>query len=110
MEDVFGKKLRKLSHEFHKLWLVLEVTDEFVFLLNFEVLVLQDDLLQTFLGYGLTSIGQIIEGLVVEALGQINEFLDCCLQVFDRSVPYGEGVVGLVALVEAAVEWAIIEF
>lgn len=50
MEDVFSEELWEFSHEFHKLWFILEITDEFVFLLDFEVVIFQNNLLQRFLG------------------------------------------------------------
>lgn len=52
----------------------------------------------------------MIKRVVVQTFGEVDKFLDCRLQVFDRSVPDGKGVVGLVAFVKTAVEWAIIEF
>lgn len=110
MEHALSEKLRKLSHQLHEFWLVLKVTDKLVFLLDFQAVILQDDFFQVFLWNGLTSIGQIIKRFIVKALCQIHKLSDSRLKVFYWGIPNGKGVSWLVALVKAAVEWAVIEF
>lgn len=43
MEYVLSEKLGQLSHKFHEFWLILEIINELMFLLNFQSIIFQDD-------------------------------------------------------------------
>lgn len=110
MENILCEKFWKFSHQLHKLWFILQIADELMFLLDLKTVVSQNDFFQVFLLKLLASVNQSVKRFIIEALGHIDKLFYSSLQILDRSIPNCKCMVGLVSLIKAAIEWAVIKF